>query len=179
LSSCRCGITSEVKRNTMPPIKAASPPAVSPQLQRQARPQIKAEPAESPQPTTSQPITPSKRRRQRIDSEDDFEPESPSPMKKARTPRRLPAGWATRSSAPGTPTRAPAPAPQTPTGTAPRTPGRIPGTPSQKALKDAKRAQEKEWEEDWYALVARSRWTQDKNFRHPKGTTTIYRSNGK
>jgi hypothetical protein len=178
LFSCRRGITSEVKRNTMPPIKAERPLAVSPQLQRHARQQIKAEPAVSLQ-STPQPITPTKRRRQRNDSDDDFEPQSPSPTKKAKTPRKVP--QATGSTAPGTSTGAP----QTPRRQvvtmrdAARTPGGTPGTPSQRELSDAQRVQKEEWKTEWFAWVVRHLWTKVNEFKHPMGTYTIYRVKGK
>ncbi|PMD53392.1 uncharacterized protein K444DRAFT_635422 [Hyaloscypha bicolor E] len=96
--------------------------------------------AESPQPITLQPIlrTPSKRRRQDRGSDGDSKPVSGSPVKKARTPRRVPA------------------------------------IPSLEELDAANREQEKEWEAEWYAWVVCHLWRKDKNFRHPRGTHTIY-----
>jgi hypothetical protein len=100
--------------------------------------------AESPQPITLQPIlrTPSKRRRQDRGSDGDSKPVSGSPVKKARTPRRVPA------------------------------------IPSLEELDAANREQEKEWEAEWYAWVVCHLWRKDKNFRHPRGTHTIYWRNG-
>jgi hypothetical protein len=76
----------------MPRIIAELPPTTSPQLQRQTVPRINAEPAtpaaspHTPQSTNLQPITPSKRPRPRAESDDDYEPKTPSPTKRLRTP---------------------------------------------------------------------------------------------
>jgi hypothetical protein len=126
--------------------------------------------AEAPQTPTAQPITPSKRRRQPAESDDEFDPDTSSPIKKPRTPRRIPAA---RNRAHTTP----AEAPQTPRSIA-RTPRAVPQTPSQQ-LSDPQRAQKDIWKSEWFEWVVRSLWTKVNNFKHPKGTYTIYRVKGK
>jgi hypothetical protein len=123
-----------------------SPTTTSPQLQRQAMPWINAAPAapadspHTPHSTNLQPITPSKRLRQRADSDDDYEPETPSPAKRVKTPR----------GAPLTPARTPGrPPPQTPSSVpatpsrALRTPSSAARTPSRKSLRAASASKRK------------------------------------
>ncbi|PMD12459.1 hypothetical protein NA56DRAFT_695471 [Hyaloscypha hepaticicola] len=152
----------------MPRIKAELSPTTSPQLQRQTVPRINAAPAvpadspHTPQSTNMQPTTPSKRRRQRAESDDDYEPETPSPTKRIKTPR----------GAPLTPARTPVRPPQTPS-SVPPTPSTALRTLSQKSLRAAQRKQEKEWESDWYAVVALDIWTFNRHFKHPDHIWTI------
>jgi len=150
----------------MPRIIAELPPTTSPQLQRQAVPRINAEPAapadspHTPRSTNLQPITPSKGRRQHAESDDDYEPETRSPTKRAKTARGA-------SGVPPTPSRGL------------RTPTSAARTPTQKALRAAKRKQEKQWKSDWNAVVARNIWTVKQDFRHPKSVWTICLAKGK
>jgi hypothetical protein len=167
----------------MPRIKAElSPTTTSPQLQRQAVPRINAEPAapadspHTPQSTKLQPITPSKRRRQHIESDDNYKPKTTTPTKRIKTARGPPL----------TPSRTPARLPpQTPSSVPPtpsrglRTPTSAARTLSQKALRAAKRKQEKQWKSDWNAVVARNIWTVKQDFRHPKSVWTICLAKGK
>ena len=166
----------------MPRIIAELPPTTPPRLQRQAVPRINAEPAapadspHTPRSTNLQAITPSKGRRQHAKSDDDYEPETRLPTKRAKTARGAPLTLSRTPARP--PTQTSRSVPPTPSRGL-RTPTSAARTPSQKALRAAKRKQEKEWKSDWNAVVARNIWTVKQDFRHPESVWTICLAKGK
>jgi len=49
--------------------------------------------------------------------------------------------------------------------------------PSRITLKQVEAAQKQKWEAEWYAWVVGHLWPKEQNYKHPPGTTTIYRRN--